>query len=129
MVEYSFYTDEYGGKAIPSSDFTGYINRATYYINGVIAVNIEDVEITEEVQKAINMATCNIADLMYAERNSINVTSESVGDWSRSYDNSGLSNRMRYTLSMYLRNTGLLFAGINTITSSVKGDDDDSYLI
>lgn len=125
-TDYKFYSKNYKGN-MPESDFDRLVIRASAEVQKNI-FNRDIIGYEEEVQ----MATCSITDILLKieqlELNKENiisgkeVKSESVGDYSKTYNNSTLTDidiqlanqkeKMKEELRMYLLDTGLLYRGI-----------------
>ena len=125
-TDYDFYEDTYKGN-MPEDSFERLVIDASYIVRN----NIFDRDITgyeEEVQ----MATCSVADILYKveqleEKKSTTISnntikSESVGDYSRTFDSSSISDievdisnqkqKIKEELRKYLLTTGLLYRGV-----------------
>lgn len=125
-ITYEYYTDTYKGSVIPSTSFDRVGLKASYQIDlfilGKDFTNYNGVDYTDNVK----MATCSIAEILYNQdtftNNSIGgaVTSESIGDYSRSFSNqeqitAETKKRIDRELSTYLGMTGLLYRGIRNV--------------
>lgn len=94
-VDYTFYTEVYGGTSIPQDDFDRVINRALGVLNGCTAVNLFEYDFSSDPESQVNrlkMALCNTADAVLGGTDASTglasppVASESIaGTWSRSY--------------------------------------------
>ena len=125
-TDYKFYTNTYKGN-MPESDFDRLVIRASYEVRkNIFNRPIEGYE--EEVQ----LATCSVADLLLKieqleTKKNITISdktlkSESVGDYSRTFDNSSVSDieaeisnqktKIIEEIRMYLLDTGLLYRGV-----------------
>lgn len=121
-ADFEFYTTEYGGKAIAEEDFPGLSNRAARYIDVMTAKAA--ARATGDKLYMVKMANCAIAEVFQDEdrlnvgtfSTEAQVSSETVGSWSRSYSSKAatavhlelLSNRKRSALELYLGPLGLL---------------------
>jgi len=125
-TDYDFYKNTYKGDML-ETDFNKVIVRASYEVQkNIFNRNIKDYE--DEVQ----MATCSVADILLKveqlenKKNTIlsnnNLKSESVGDYSRTFDTLGIDNvnteisnqkeKIKEELRRYLLHTGLLYRGV-----------------
>ena len=125
-TDYDFYKDTYKGN-MPESDFDKLVIRASYEVRkNIFNRLIKGFE--EEVQ----LATCSVADLLYkieqleTKKNATisdkTLKSESVGDYSRTFDISSVSDieaeisnqktKIIEEIRMYLLDTGLLYRGV-----------------
>lgn len=130
-TDYDFYKNTYKGD-MPKSDFDRMVMRASAEISkSIFNRNIKNYE--DEVQ----LATCSVADILLkieklearkdklVSSNSIDkiVSSESVGDLSRTFANtsslndleeeiSNQKNKIIEEIGLYLIHTGLLYRGV-----------------
>ena len=122
-IDYAFYRDTYGGIAIASEEeFAGYRMLANSFVNTASAGKYMGAEewMSEAQLTVVKYAVCALCDYDKAEemRKSANqVSSESVGGHSRSYniqnrDESVIYNDKMRLLSGYLLGTGLLYRGV-----------------
>lgn len=124
-TDYDFYKNTYKGD-MPETDFNEVIVRASYEVQkNIFNRDIKGYE--DEVQ----MATCSVADILLKveqlenKKDTIlsnnNLKSESVGDYSRTFDTLGIDNvnveisnqkeKIKEELRRYLLYTGLLYRG------------------
>lgn len=124
-TDYDFYKNIYKGD-MPETDFNKVIVRASYEVQkNIFNRDIKGYE--DEVQ----MATCSVADILLKveqlenKKDTIlsnnNLKSESVGDYSRTFDTLGIDNvnveisnqkeKIKEELRRYLLYTGLLYRG------------------
>lgn len=116
----SYYKTEYlcGRKAVITSAFAYYAREATLIINAYTGSNIDD---TKEIAEPVKLCCCEIAELMYKADNmadSEGVTSEKVGDVSRSYESveirkKQLNRCVKSAVYKYLADTDLLYRGVD----------------
>ena len=125
-TDYDFYEDTYQGN-MPEDSFERLVIEASYIVrNNIFDRDIKGYE--EEVQ----MATCSVADILYKVEELENkkkatisdktLKSESVGDYSRTFDSSSISDieadisnqnqKIKEELKKYLLTTGLLYRGV-----------------
>nr|DAF60467.1 MAG TPA: Head Tail Connector Protein [Myoviridae sp. ctLq07] len=125
-TDYDFYKNIYKGD-MPETDFNKVIVRASYEVQkNIFNRDIKGYE--DEVQ----MATCSVADILLKveqlenKKDTIlsnnNLKSESVGDYSRTFDTLGIDNvnveisnqkeKIKEKLRRYLLHTGLLYRGV-----------------
>lgn len=125
-TDYDFYKNTYKGD-MPETDFNKVILRASYEVQkNIFNRDIKGYE--DEVQ----MATCSVADILLKveqlenKKDTIlsnnNLKSESVGDYSRTFDTLGIDNvnveisnqkeKIKEELRRYLLHTGLLYRGV-----------------
>ncbi len=125
-TNYDFYIDIYKGD-MPEDDFDRIVIRASYEVQKNI-FNRDFSDYENEVQ----MATCYVADILLKIENLENkkestlsnqtLKSESVGDYSRTFDSFSVSDidvaisnqeeRIKEELRKYLLHTGLLYRGV-----------------
>lgn len=114
----AFYKNEYlcGKKAVINTAFYFYARRATQEIRRFTGSNIEESDIPE----CVKLCCCEIAELIFNYESgfhTIGVTSEKVGDISKSYESSQtmkqeLSKNIRSAVYSWLSGTGLLYRGV-----------------
>lgn len=125
-TDYDFYRDTYKG-SIPKDDFDKLAIRASYEVRkNIFNRDIKGYE--DEVQ----LATCSVADILYkieqleTKKDAIisgkALKSESVGDYSRTFDTSSvndieaeisnLKTKIIEEIRMYLLHTGLMYRGV-----------------
>nr|DAE80318.1 MAG TPA: Head Tail Connector Protein [Caudoviricetes sp.] len=80
-ADYTFYTKEYFGNAVPESDFPRCAERASDWIDTITFDHIQSEELAEEekAMKRIRKAVCAMAEILYqmdlAQRQAINIAS------------------------------------------------------
>ncbi|WP_027399849.1 head-tail connector protein [Anaerovorax odorimutans] len=106
-ADYTYYKDTYGGN-ISEADFNSVSRQASAYLNRITFNKVKNA-VTDEVKDAC----CSVADVMFKQREGGEITSESVGSWSRQYKTSGKSydQKLYDAAEMYLALTGLLYCG------------------
>lgn len=129
-ADFDFYVNVFLGESITQEDFPRLAQRASDYIyavTGGISENLPERD-RESVQKAV----CAVAEIIQSEdrmnkkafSGEAEVSSETVGSWSRSYRSSGfsgneaayLASRKREILETYLK-TIPAFAGVFRVRS------------
>lgn len=119
-IDYDFYRNVFLGNSISQEDFPRLSERASDYVRGVTqglsdTVGDHDHGCRDAVQKAV----CAVAEVLQDEENmnargfsgEAVVSSESVGDWSRSYRDPSVSgsavkyinSRKQEAVQLYLR--------------------------
>ncbi|MEO1815331.1 MAG: hypothetical protein ABGU93_07080 [Acetobacterium sp.] len=108
-IDYTYYTETYGGKLVKNEDFIRLSSKATAYVN-----MIAQGRIGSNVTDPIKMAICAVMDEMYNQEKGLEIASESSGKESRSYVASGKSNNQKLyeEAKPWLVNTGLLYRGL-----------------
>lgn len=125
-TNYDFYKDTYKG-TMPETDFNKLVTKASYEVRkNIFNRDIKDYE--DEIQ----LATCSVADILYkieqleTKKHAIisgkALKSESVGDYSRTFDTSSVNDieteisnleiKIKEEIRMYLLDTGLLYRGV-----------------
>jgi hypothetical protein len=115
----NYYKSEYlcGRKAVITSAFAYYAREATLIINAYTGSNIDD---TKDIIEPVKLCCCEVAELMYKADNmsgSEGITSEKVGDVSRSYEScevrkKQLTRCVKSAVYKYLADTDLLYRGV-----------------
>lgn len=96
-ADYDFYLNTYFGNVISEEDFPRLSERASDYIRAATQGISDRVE--ERQQEAVKKASCAIADVLLDEEiitasvysGGVQISSETVGGWSRSYRAPALS--------------------------------------
>lgn len=119
FADYGFYTADYLKNQAPTVEmpvFDFYAQKATNEINRLTFGNI-----AEPVDERVKMCCCELAELLFGfdenEKEQGGVTAESVGGWSKSYENGEsrrqlLSQKIKSCVRSWLSGTGLLFGGV-----------------
>ena len=119
-ADYNFYLTEYMGSSIPDAAFAGLERAASAYIDYITHGRIVMAELPTAVQKKVKMAVCAVAEICYkqtTDEDSTTVSSEAVGNHSRSYAvvKKSFADRQHEKLAeakIYLHGTGLLYGGL-----------------
>ena len=112
-----FYKNEYlcGKEAVINTAFDFYAKKATQHIRQHTFNNIDE----NDIPTCVKECCCAVAELLYNYDNSEvkqGLTSEKVGDISRSYENTSerittLHKNIKSCIFLYLGDTGLLYRG------------------
>lgn len=119
-ADYTFYTQEYLGGNIPETAFAAVERSASAYIDFITNNRISKSELPDWVMEKVKMAVCAVADVCYkqiSDENTPAVSSESVGNHSKSYAvvNKGFDERQHEKLvqaKTHLHGTGLMYGGL-----------------
>lgn len=105
-ADYTFYNENYKGKAIIEADFDRQVTRAGSYIDSITQGRASSYSADD----AVKMAACAVADAWLINEQGGDLQSQSVGSWSRSYAVKAKSNdaRLYDAASLYLSRTDLL---------------------
>lgn len=117
-ADYDFYLNNYYGNAIPGEDFPRLSTRASDYIKSMtrgLSDTVDGVDL-----EAVKKASCAVADVLLDDEimtasafsGEQNISSETVGGWSKSYGSSSFSaasaeyieKRKFDALALYLKN-------------------------
>lgn len=106
-INYTFYTENFGGDILSADIFPSYAARALMYLNSITFNQAE-----RNIDSNIGFAICDIAEMYYKEDRSGGITHETVDGYSvtRSYSES-FSERLSETAQLYLSCSGLLYRG------------------
>lgn len=112
-VTYDFYTNTYGGKNIPESDWTKLSlkaeQRLRHYTFGRLPESLEGAPWGNNAKCAV----CEMAETIYADDKRAGKTSENTDGYSVSYDLSKPLNAKLYDVAyIYLGYTGLMKLGV-----------------
>lgn len=109
-ADYSYYTDTYQGRAVPSSIFDSVAERASEVLDALTFGRIDTP--TEAIKKAC----CAISERVFCveRRGGSDVAEERTGSHSIAYINKSMRSEMmeyRKIANIYMGNTGLLYRG------------------
>lgn len=123
-IDYSYYTDEYGGCLIPESDFKLTAGKASERINAATFGRLEN-GISEAYSEKIKRCCCELAENIHKYGNmqvseSGAVSSEKIGSYSIEYQStaeqlsavSALDDACDDVIRRHLGRTGLLYRGV-----------------
>lgn len=133
-ADYDYYLNEYYGRTIPAEDYPRLALRGSQYIDyitqgragarsGLEAVKMCCCALAEQYQSIDTAAQLAQKSLAAGAADGAEVSSETVGSWSRSYRSGGDSARsavqaaeegkaaLLSIVRQYLANTGLLYRG------------------
>lgn len=110
-VDYDYYCNTYNG-TMSEDDFKREVVRASAYVNMVTMGRIDSAMLNKYPDE-IKMATCAACEVYYAAAKGGDIASESVGSWSRTYSNAGVTTQQKLqdAVETFLLMTGLLFRG------------------
>lgn len=105
-ADFTFYTEEYKGKAIIEADFNRLVTRASSYLDSITQGRASSYS----ADNAVKMAACAVADAWLTNEQGGELQSQSVGSWSKSYAVKAKStdSRLYDAAKLYLGSTGLL---------------------
>lgn len=111
-VDYSFYTDTYGGKRISQNDWQRISQKAEQRLNSYTFGRLSDDWEGENWCDRAKCAVCEMTEILYADEKRDGKTSENTDGYSVSYDTGkSLSGALYDVVRVYLGDTGLLYAG------------------
>ena len=106
-ADLSYYHTVYQGASISEASFDALAIRASWYIDGLIGRHLD------APMEAVKMACCAVADVMNMQDEIAMKQSESVGQYSVSYQSPVEHKTQLYeAAASYLRNTGLMYRGV-----------------
>lgn len=124
FIDFTYYTDEYHGASVSSSDFprlaleaTALVEMATFNRAGSVIGLGEDTDVISKIK----LATCAVMDAQYKIAQSGGssgvIASESVGSHSVNYvsrkgADASVQDELVGTIYRYLANTGLMYRGM-----------------
>lgn len=113
MLEYSFYTENYGGKNIPEMDWTRVSLKAEQRLNNYTFGRLSGGWDGSEFVKLISCAVCEMSELIYEDEKRSGKASESNDGYSVSYETGkSLESELYGVACVYLGDTGLMYAGV-----------------
>lgn len=118
---YKDYTGDYGGSRLTEGEFGGYAAGASAYLELLTFGRCGQVTDTATV-RAVTLACCAVADELMKQEREPPLTSQSVGQWSKSYSPQKSPQRsIADAARLYLRGTGLLWRGAEKAVNSGAG--------
>ena len=112
-TNYTFYRDVYNGTKIPDETaFNSVLPQSAAFINYLTRGRAAKMPVLD----AVNFAVCAVADVSFEEEAQGDVTSESVGNHSRTYARKSSAEVDKIKVNkamMYLSGTGLLYGGMS----------------
>lgn len=112
-VEYSFYTDTYGGKRIPQNDWLRISQKAEQRLDSFTFGRCSGDWEGESWCNQAKCAVCEMAEIIQADEKRGGKTSENTDGYSVSYDTGkSLGSTLYDVVQAYLGDTGLLYAGV-----------------
>jgi hypothetical protein len=110
-ANYSYYTDTYKG-IMPEEDFNRLNLQASAYIDQITFGRAARSH-PEAVQTKIKDACCAVADILMKKEQGGELTSQTVGPWTKHFASSGKTlDQQQYDAALlYLGMTGLLYRG------------------
>lgn len=112
-VEYSFYTDTYGGKRISQNDWLRISQKAEQRLDSFTFGRLPDEWEGESWCNQAKCAVCEMAEIIQADEKRGGKTSENTDGYSVSYDTEkSLGSTLYDVVQVYLGDTGLLYAGV-----------------
>lgn len=111
-ADYIYYATTYGGNAIAETDFMRMSRQASAFLDSITFGKVCRGDWPND--ERVKDACCAIAEMLHKQERGGEVASESNHSVSRSYVTSGKSaeRRMYDAATLYLSNTGLLYAGV-----------------
>ena len=114
-VEYSFYTDTYGGDEISEDDWQRIAQKAEQRLDSYTFGRCSGDWKGESWCNRAKCAVCEMSEILYADEKRNGKTSESTDGYSVSYDTEkSLSDTLYDVARVYLGDTGLLYAGVDS---------------
>lgn len=112
-VDYSFYTDTYGGKRISQNDWLRISQKAEQRLDSFTFGRCSGDWEGETWCNQAKCAVCEMAEIIQADEKRGGKTSENTDGYSVSYDTGkSLGSTLYDVVQAYLGDTGLLYAGV-----------------
>lgn len=113
-VDYSFYTDTYGGTRIPQDDWNRLSQKAEQRLNSFTFGRCSNNWEGESWCNQAKCAVCEMTEILRVDEEKNGKTSENTDGYAVSYDTeNSLSGTLYDVVRVYLGNTGLLYAGVD----------------
>ncbi len=105
-VDYTFYTDIYGGSLIGKERFPLFSDMALKFIGSMVLSPFT-------LDTDVKMAVCHLADIFFRDSKRRGISSENNDGYSVNYDKNSSPYKMAAEIaSVYLKGKGLLYCGI-----------------
>lgn len=112
-VDYSFYTDTYGGTQISQDDWKKISQKAEQRLDSFTFGRCSGDWGGETWCNKAKCAVCEMAEIIQADEKRGDKTSENTDGYSVSYDTEkSLGSTLYDVVQVYLGDTGLLYAGV-----------------
>lgn len=113
-VDYKFYTDTYGGRNVPESDWKGIELKAEQRLEHYTFGRMSGSWVDQPWEDRAKRAVCEMAEFIFTEEKRGNKTSENTDGYSVSYDTSKDADSRLYDIAyVYLGNTNLMDLGVD----------------
>ena len=113
-VDYSFYTDTYGGTRISQDDWERLSQKAEQRLNSFTFGRCPNNWEGESWCNQAKCAVCEMTEILTVDEEKNGKTSENTDRYAISYDTeNSLSGTLYDVVRVYLGNTGLLYAGVD----------------
>lgn len=111
-ADYTYYTDTYKG-AMSEEEFNRLSRQASAYLDSITFNRTALTTHSTAIQSKIKDACCAVTDILYKKEQGGELTSQSVGSWSRQFASSGktIDQQQYEAAAMYLEMTGLMYQG------------------
>lgn len=122
MVDYAginFYMNNFGGGTVEAAAFHRLVKKATLIIKNYAGTNVDESNIPDEVQYCCCDIIQILLDAESKDKEHGGVKSESVGGWSKTYEDSStadaqLNAKIEKSVLLWLSGTGLLYRGVRS---------------
>lgn len=111
-VDYTYYTEQFGGQSVPEAAFFALSKKASGYLDYVTFNRLRKLQNPPDEAKD---ACCALLELLYKaeEEGGKAIASETVGKHSVSYvEQESIKQQMYSLASQYLAHTGLMYRGV-----------------
>jgi len=110
-ADYNYYADTYNG-TMPEEDFNRLSRQASAYLDQITFGRTGRIH-PEPVQTRIKDACCAVVDVMKKKEDGGELTSQTVGPWTKHFAGSGKTlDQQQYNAALlYLGTTGLMYRG------------------
>lgn len=107
LADYTYYTQEYGGKTIAEADFTRHARAASAYVNAITFGRAEKSGLD-----CVKDAVCAAAEIYHEADKRAGITSENNDGYSVTFASAAdTASRVGDIVRTYLSGTGLLYRG------------------
>ena len=107
LVDFTYYTEAFGGDLIPQRLFARYELKASAYLDNLTLGSIKT-----PCDEKIKTAVCEMCEAFYCEDERRNIRSEQHDGYAVVYDESELNEKLEDIANIYLASSGYLYGGI-----------------
>lgn len=118
FVDFVFYKEKWSGSLVDEAAFSRFAIQATYEVDRMTFGRVTEDVLTDDIRFAVCAVIEKMHSLELASEGHIGKKSETVGNYSVTFDDSINEGNVKYRRTLrdaaypYLSNTGLLYKGV-----------------